>query len=41
MVKRVTIKDTDKSKNHLVEVQGNLKQDEMEKVLTNVGMELE
>jgi len=41
MVRRVTIKDTDKSKNILVEVGDDLTLDEMEKVLTNAGNDLE
>jgi len=40
MTKRVTVKDTDKSKNILVEVEEDLTLDEMEKILTNAGNNL-
>ncbi len=41
MARRVVIKDTDKSKNILVEVGGELTLDEMEEVLTNAGDDLD
>ena len=40
MARRVTIKDTDKSKNIVVEVGRNIALDEMEKLLTEVGSSL-
>ena len=41
MAKCVTIKDTEKSKNILVEVGYNLTLDEMEQILADIGMELD
>jgi len=38
--KRTSIKDTDKSRNILVEVSGDMTTDEMEEVLTDVGTDL-
>lgn len=41
MARRVTIKDTEKSKNILVEVRDGLSLDERERILTDVGNDLE